>query len=896
MATISSSDISLKWWKNGSPYSITSFTAPSSTSKTVTVGNCDGSYWGICIKFKLDTAASEIKFKFKNGSTMPNRNALLQYKFTSAEDTGFTGAYTQTGSSIRWGTITADTANTMTITQSLAAGTHYFYLWPEQSVGNYPYDYGNFLYDTSNFSITYTKPTDSNVALKWWKGGSPYSITSFTAPTSTAKTVTVGNASSAQWGICIRFKVPVPITKISFNFTNGSSMPNRNALLQYKFTTSEDTSFTGLSSQSGTAVRWGTITANAANTMSFTKNFAAGTHYFYLWPQYSTGSYPYDHGNFVYSTSKFSISYTVATSYTISYNANGYGTAPSSQTKYKGTALALQPFISDQSITGYKVSFNNNGGSSTPSAITSTITKGQTYWNTASDGSGTNYSSGGSYSSNAAATMYAIWGNSTNNAITLPAAISRADGSSTYTVTYNANGGTSTPSQQTLTRKTPYTFSKWAKGSTSGTKYSAGASYTPSAATTMYATWTAGTNTGSVTLASAISKSNTTQSGYKVTFNANGGTCDTTELTATDTVKWTFSKWNTKSDGSGTDYSAGGTYSSDSNLTLYAKWTSSISSRGSITLPSASRTGYTFKGWATSSSATSGSTGSYTPTSSTTLYAVWQINTWTVSYNANGHGTAPSSQTKTYGTTLKLQSFIPQQTATGYTVGFNSNGGISTSTSLTSTIYYDQTYWNTASDGSGTNYSSGGNYTTNAAATMYAIWKTTKGSITLPDGPSRISTAGNGYTVTFNANGGTCDTASLTATRVMDYTFSKWAAGSTSGTQYSAGASYTPTANTTMYAIWNESIVNGSVNLPVASRPGYNFLGWSTSSTASAGVTGSYTPSGDVTLYAVWEPAGAVRIYYNGSYKIALLWIYQNGTWKLTIPYVKQSDGWKISI
>ena len=48
-----------------------------------------------------------------------------------------------------------------------------------------------------------------------------------------------------------------------------------------------------------------------------------------------------------------------------------------------------------------------------------------------------------------------------------------------------------------------------------------------------------------------------------------------------------------------------------------------------------------------------------------------------------------------------------------------------------------------------------------------------------------------------------------------------------------------------------------SITLPTMSAPGYKFLGWSTSSTATSGVTGSYTPTASVTLYAVWKRAGS---------------------------------------
>lgn len=114
------------------------------------------------------------------------------------------------------------------------------------------------------------------------------------------------------------------------------------------------------------------------------------------------------------------------------------------------------------------------------------------------------------------------------------------------------------------------------------------------------------------------------------------------------------------------------------------------------------RTGYTFKGWSTSSSATSATYsagGSYTTNASDTLYAVWQANTYTVTYNANGGSGAPSSQTKTYGVTLVLSSTKPTRT------NYNFKG------------------WSTSSTATNATYSAGGNYTANAAATLYAVWE-----------------------------------------------------------------------------------------------------------------------------------------------------------------------------
>ena len=127
----------------------------------------------------------------------------------------------------------------------------------------------------------------------------------------------------------------------------------------------------------------------------------------------------------------------------------------------------------------------------------------------------------------------------------------------------------------------------------------------------------------------------------------------------------------------------------------------------SITLSSTkpTRTGYTFVGWATSSSATSATYqpgGTYSANADVTLYAVWKIITYTVSYYAL-HGTGfPSQQTKTYGVTLVLSTVkptMPNYTFLGWaTSGSNANAG--------KIEYYP-----------------GGNYTKNANVTLYPVWE-----------------------------------------------------------------------------------------------------------------------------------------------------------------------------
>lgn len=143
-------------------------------------------------------------------------------------------------------------------------------------------------------------------------------------------------------------------------------------------------------------------------------------------------------------------------------------------------------------------------------------------------------------------------------------------------------------------------------------------------------------------------------------------------------------------------YNANGGSGAPSNQTKWYGTTLTLSS----TKPT--RTGYTFKGWGISSTATTVSYAagaSYTANAAITLYAIWTANTYTVKYNANGGSGAPSNQTKTYGVSLKLSSTKP--TRTNYTFK-----GWGTSASATTVVY-----------------AAGASYTTNASVTLYAIWE-----------------------------------------------------------------------------------------------------------------------------------------------------------------------------
>ena len=215
-----------------------------------------------------------------------------------------------------------------------------------------------------------------------------------------------------------------------------------------------------------------------------------------------------------------------------------------------------------------------------------------------------------------------------------------------------------------------------------------------------------------------------------------------------------------------------------------------------------SRTGYTQDGWSVNAN---GSTkdynlsATYSGSADLTLYPHWKADTYTIKYDANGGSGAPGNQTKTYGVALTLSSTKPTRanaSAGSYTVTYNANSGSVSpaSASAARTTSYTFNNWNTASGGGGTSYASGGTYSANAAATLYAQWNssTSTAAVTLPT-PTR-----SGYT----CNG--------------------WYTASSGGTKVgNAGASYTPTGNITLYAQWTANVVAPTFTTQPASKSVY---------------------------------------------------------------------------
>ena len=129
------------------------------------------------------------------------------------------------------------------------------------------------------------------------------------------------------------------------------------------------------------------------------------------------------------------------------------------------------------------------------------------------------------------------------------------------------------------------------------------------------------------------------------------------------------------------------------------------SSTSDITVSGVTSTSATLKALKVGSSIITISTASdtnYNASNKATTNISISGDTYTISYNANNGTGAPASQSKSYGVGIKLSTSIP--TRTGYTF----------------------TGWNTASDGSGTAYASGADFTNNANTVLYAQWRINK--------------------------------------------------------------------------------------------------------------------------------------------------------------------------
>ena len=459
-----------------------------------------------------------------------------------------------------------------------------------------------------------------------------------------------------------------------------------------------------------------------------------------------------------------------------------------------------------------------------------------------------------------------------------------------FTVTLNQNGGTGGISSQsvynyrkggnitTLPSKEGYTFNGYYDAASNGTQYinSSGAwvkTWDKEAAGTLYAHWSPITYTvtlidnGTTSTASYSSDSNytftsPTKTGY--TFNnwkvvtAAGNWTDGETISSGTTTSGKYGNATLESQYTANNYTV--KFDANGGSGTMNDETFTYDQSKALTSNKFTRTGYTFAGWATDKTAISAtytdgqSVSNLAMSGTVTLYAVWQANTYTVSFNANGGSGTMSDETFTYGTGQNLSSNA--FTRTGYTFA-----GWSTSKTATAAAYTDgQSVSNLAASGT---------------VTLYAVW------------------TANTYTVKFNANGGsgtmsnetfTYGTAKNLSPNLFEregYAFAGWCTDSGGkGTIYSdaqkvSNLTSTNGATVTLYAQWSPDsytltvsdngttvkktyTIEDTYTFTTPSKTGYTFVNWKVTTadgnwtegnTYSGGqsVTGMY---GDTTLTA----------------------------------------------
>lgn len=455
-------------------------------------------------------------------------------------------------------------------------------------------------------------------------------------------------------------------------------------------------------------------------------------------------------------------------------------------------------------------------------------------WATSPDGSGARYAPGARWTANGTLTLYAQW---------TPGQAS---------LTYDGNGATGGKTDP-QTGKTDekinvrdngftrdgYTFVTWnTQADCKGNAVKPNSEWTLRGSSTLYACWAGNAQTLTYHGNGATGGNTAAQSGKtgdELTTNANGFTRD----------GYTFVRWDTAKDGSGTAYSEGKNGVSQYTMKpagndLYAIWkanpatiqyrndwpnttgstpdtTGSTGDTVTVSQNGFDRPGYTFTGWSTSKrgdpSLNPGDKHTLEP-GTTTVWAQWKANPAHLVYNSNVGG---------IGSETRTVDGVVDQTVKTLGNPFDRPG-------------YTFSGWNTQADGKGKAYDPGADCTLTAndkstpknTSVLYAQWTINK------------------VTLKFDPNGG-----------VGGY----------------------PSINTDAF---------GSVTIPKdakepkVTRPGFRFTGWSLKKTPDKDETlltpGKDTVSmpaeGEVAVYAQWEPAMTTLPFTGGNAQIPTIWLW----------------------
>lgn len=283
-----------------------------------------------------------------------------------------------------------------------------------------------------------------------------------------------------------------------------------------------------------------------------------------------------------------------------------------------------------------------------------------------------------------------------------------------------------------------------------------------------------------------------------------------------------------------------------------------------FTLPTPSKSGYTFTGWTGSNGTTAQKSVTITKgnTGNRSYTANWTPTNYTISYNANGGSL--SGQKTSYN--IETANFtLPQPTRSGYTFTGWTGTGLSSATKSV-----------TVSKGSTGNRSYTANWSANGYTVSFNYNKPSTATGTM---------SGNGTTskgVTYATAYGT-----LPQPSIPGWAFNGWYTAASGGSGISATTTYTAVGNQTLYAHWTLNTYSISYNanggslsgqktsynvntdsftLPTPSKSGYTFTGWT--GTGLSGLTKTVTVSkgstGNRTYTAHFEKTVTATFkYYN---------------------------------